>query len=107
MLLYFHKKNKINKIPSQLSRISLVKVFLKQLFHRTVLRGVFKTQLKIYDRVFLAKIVNYFNVNYFRKKVPSWMFDWVLNTALQLDGCYLHGLSSLYVHIVVSNVSRM
>ena len=25
------------------------------------------------------------------------MFGWVLNTPLFLDGCYLHGLSSLYV----------
>ena len=29
------------------------------------------------------------------------MFDWVLNTPLLLDGYYLHGLSSLYVHPVV------
>ena len=28
------------------------------------------------------------------------MFDWVLNTPVFLDGYYLHGLSSLYVHIV-------
>ena len=45
-----------------------------------------------------AKIVN---VNYFRKKAPSEMFDWVLNTPLPLDGYYLRGLSSLCVHIVV------
>ena len=41
------------------------------------------------------------NVNYFRKKAPSKMFDWVLNTFLSLDGYYLHGLNRLYVLIVV------
>ena len=29
------------------------------------------------------------------------MFGWVLNTLLPLDGYYLHGLNSLYLHIVV------
>ena len=30
------------------------------------------------------------------------MFDWVLKTPLPLDDYYLHGLSSLYVQIVVT-----
>ena len=30
------------------------------------------------------------------------MFDWVLNTSLFIDGYYLHGLTSLYVHLFVS-----
>ena len=29
------------------------------------------------------------------------MFGWVLNTLLPLDGYYLHGLNSFYLHIVV------
>ena len=33
------------------------------------------------------------------------MFDWVLNTPLFLDGHYLYGFSSLYVHIVVPEYS--
>ena len=27
------------------------------------------------------------------------MFDWVVNTPLFIDGYYLHGLTSLYVHM--------
>ena len=44
---------------------------------------------------FFTKIVN---VDYFRKKAPSEMFDWVLDMPLPLD--YLRGLSSLCVHII-------
>ena len=44
---------------------------------------------------FFAKIVS---VNCFRKNTPSYMFDWVLNTPLFLDGYYLH---SPYVRIFV------
>ena len=29
------------------------------------------------------------------------MFDWVLNMPLFIDGYYLHGLTSLYVHMFV------
>ena len=28
------------------------------------------------------------------------MFDWFPNTPLLIDGYYLHGLSSIYVHVV-------
>ena len=34
------------------------------------------------------------------------MFNWVLNTLLLLDGYYLHGLSSLSVHIAVPECFR-
>ena len=63
MLLYFHRKNEISKITSQVS----LKLSVKH-FCRTPLRDVFRTQSKIYDGAFFAKIVN---VNYFRKKAPS------------------------------------
>ena len=40
-------------------------------------KGVFRTQSNINDRDFLRK-----SVNYFCKKAPSYMLDWVLNTPL-------------------------
>ena len=52
MLLYFHR---INEISSQVSFKLFVKHFWKQLFSRTPLRGVFRTQSNIYDRAFLWK----------------------------------------------------
>ena len=45
----------------------------------TSFRGVFRTHLNICNGVFLQKAVNYFH-----KKVPSQMLDWVLNMSLSL-----------------------
>ena len=104
MLLYLHRKNENYKITSQLSLKLFAKFFWSQLFCRIPLRCVFRTQSKIYDWALFAKIVN---VNFFRKKTSSEMFDWVLNTPLPLDGYYLRGLSSLCVHTIFQNVSKM
>ena len=40
------------------------------------------------SRVFTIELClrKYVNVDYFRKKTPSWMSDWVLNTPMSLDG---------------------
>ena len=47
MLLYFHRKNEINKIASQVSFKLFVKLFWWQLFCRTSFKAVFRTQSKI------------------------------------------------------------
>ena len=47
-------------------------------------RGVFSTLSNIYDGVFLLK-KRLLIVNYFRKKVPSYKFDKVLNTPVLRD----------------------
>ena len=43
----------------------------------------FRTQSKIYEEAFLRKQVAAKSHNYFCKKAPSQMFDWVINTPLQ------------------------
>ena len=52
-------------------------------------RSVFRTQSNIYDEGFLA-------VNYLRKKAPSQMFDWILNTPLQYTDKMYSGMASLH-----------
>ena len=46
-------------------------------------RGVFRTRPKIYEGAFLWKEFAAKTRNYFHKKAPSKIFDWVLNTPLQ------------------------
>ena len=41
--------------------------------------GVFRTQLNIYDGAFFFENKA---VNYFYKKAPSWIFEWIPNTPL-------------------------
>ena len=55
-------------------------------FKRICLRGIFRTQSNIYNGVFFAKIVNGFWQFTFVKKVPSKMFDRVLNMSLCVLG---------------------
>ena len=46
-------------------------------------KGLFRTQWKIYDGVFFAKIDNGEKLStIFAKKDPSWIFDWFLNALL-------------------------
>ena len=46
-------------------------------------RGVSRTQLNIYDGALLQKQLTTKAVNYFRKKVPSLVFEWFLNMPLE------------------------
>ena len=46
------------------------------------LRGAFRTQLKIYDRAFFAKIVNSFQLLTILEKTPSSIFCYAPNTPL-------------------------
>ena len=104
MLFYLHRKNENYKITSQVSFKLFVKLFWQQLFCRTPLKYVFRTQLKIYDGGLFAKIVN---VNYFCKKAPFEMFDWVLNTlCLLMVIIYMVLVVSVYI-LLFQNVSKM
>ena len=51
-------------------------------------RGIFRTQVNIYDGVFLRKQITAKNHQLFSQKPPSQVFNWVLKTCLE-NNCLL------------------
>ena len=47
--------------------------------HSIVFRGVFRTMLQIYDGAICENSQRLKTVNYFYKKLKTWMTDWVLS----------------------------
>ena len=57
-------------------------VCLVKLFWRRPFRVVFRNLSNIYDETFYRKLLRLLAVNYFLKKAPPQIFDWVLNAPL-------------------------
>ena len=56
--------------------------FIYKLYN-TKYSGLYRTQSKIYDGGFLRNNGRFLQFTIFAEKVPSLMFDWVLNTSLK------------------------
>ena len=103
MLLYFHRKNGINKIASQVSFKLFVKFFNNSCSVELLSEPYLEPSRKSAMELFLRKQLT----SYFRKKAPSQMFECILIKSLPLDGCYLHGHSrSMYI-LLFQNVTNM
>ena len=104
MLLYFLRKNGINKIASQVSFKLFVKLFYNSCSVELLSEPYLEPSRKSAMELFLRK---WLTLTIFVKKAPSQMFDRVLNIPLPVDGYYLHGLSTSMNILLFQNVSKM
>ena len=58
---------------------------LRDYIYWVVFGGLFRTQSNIHNGVFCESSWRHLAVNYFCKRAPSWMFDWVLNRPMVLS----------------------
>ena len=79
-LLPIYLEQQLTGLQLSVLRIAFTVHIVLLLVYSYSLRGIFRTQSNIYCENRLPLL----EVNYFRKKAPSSMFDWVLTTSLSL-----------------------